>query len=109
MGDESRGIIERERTQGSDESIIYTVDVSGVGTSPTDTSAKIYSISGETKTDVTATCMPAGATSVNGNVITLPAVTALTPGTIYRVEVKFTANSRTCLAHFYITAVLDGT
>jgi len=85
----SREIKEGIQYQGSDEEIAYTLTTTNWGSSPTSTSAAIYSLSGDTYTDVTTGAM-SGSTSVTGDVITLPKISGLTVGTTYRVEVQFT-------------------
>ena len=97
----SRQITEGRQYQGSDENITYTLTTTPWGSSPTSTSAKIFSISGDTLTDVTSTNMT-GATSVTGDVITLPAIDGLTAGTEYRVEVKFTISGNIFEAFAFI-------
>lgn len=86
----SREIDEGVQVQGSDEQIVYTLTTTNWGSSPSSPSAKIYSRSGDTYTDTTATNMPTGTASATGDVITLPKIVSLTAGTEYRVEVQFT-------------------
>ena len=98
-----REIKEGIQYQGADEIIKYTLTTTPWASTPTNTSAKIYSISGETYTDVTTSCMT-GSTSVVGDIITLPAIASLTAGTRYRVEVKFTVSGNTYEPFAYIMA-----
>jgi hypothetical protein len=81
-------------TQGNDETIIYSVTTTSWGSTPTNVSVKAYDVTGGTRTDVTSTVLSGNATVV-GDVITLPAVTGLTAGKGYRVEVKFTSGGNT--------------
>ncbi len=79
---------------GADETIVYTLTTTPWGSSPTSPSAKIYELDGDTFTDVTSTKMSGSASAAN-DVITLPAISGLTAGTDYRVEVKFTSSGNT--------------
>jgi len=101
MGDISREIIEGTQVQGSDESIVYTLTTTPWGSSPSSESAKIYSVVGDTITDVTSTNMTGSASAAN-DVITLPAIHSLAAGTLYRVEVKFTCSGNVFEAYAYI-------
>lgn len=91
-----RQIVEGEQPQGEDEVLIYTLTTTNWASSPTNTSAKIFSHdqTDGSYTDVTATNM-SGSTSVSGDVITLPTITGLSDGTRYRVEVQFTVDGST--------------
>jgi hypothetical protein len=86
-----REIKEGLQYQGADETIVYTLTTTPWGTSPSSTAAKIYSVVGDTLTDVTTTNMT-GSASATGDVITLPAIKALVAGTTYRVEIAFTCS-----------------
>lgn len=84
---------EGRMAQGEDETIYYSFDTSLRGDAPTNVSAKIYTVTraldGQVVyTDTTSTNMTGSAT-VNGNVITLPGITALLAGTLYRFECKY--------------------
>lgn len=83
----SREVIEGVQEQGADESIQYQLTVTPAPTSVT--AVKVYD-AWRDGSDVTATVMPAGTASINGAVITLPNLTALTEGGYYRVEVRYT-------------------
>lgn len=95
----AREVVEGWQYQGKDESIAYTLDVSAVGDDPTSVSVDVFA-HGDLDTSVKSTVMPSGSPSVAANVITLPALTALTAGTNYRVEVKFTIGGNV-LEHFF--------
>lgn len=100
---DKREVQQGKQPQGADESIIYTLTTTPWGSSPGSISVKVYSISSNgTRTDVTATVMPAGSASAVGDVISLPALTGLTPNTLYRVEVKFTCSGNVFEAYAYI-------
>jgi len=86
-----REIKEGLQYQGADETIVYTLTTTPWGSTPSSTAAKIYEVDGDTLTDKTTTQMT-GATSVTGDIITLPAITALVAGTLYRVEIVFTCS-----------------
>lgn len=82
----SRKIIESPLIQGSDEQISYTLTTTPWGSSPGSVTVVIKDANG---TDVSATCL-SGSASVSGDVITTPKVIGLTPGSKYRMEIKFT-------------------
>ena len=86
-----REIKEGKQYQGEDETIVYTLTTTPWGSTPSSTAAKIYEVDGDTLTDKTTTQMT-GATAVTDDIITLPAVTALVAGTLYRVEIVFTCS-----------------
>lgn len=94
--------------QGTEEEIVYTLDVSANGSDPTDVTVKVYSESGvgdgKTFTDVTSTVMPTGDPAVSGNVITLPLLKSLTVGATYRIEVKYTLDGNVLEDYFRIPA-----
>lgn len=99
-----REIVEGRQSQGEDESIAYQLTTTPWGSSPSSVVAKIYvQASPVTLTDVTDTNM-AGSPSVNGDVITLPVVSGLSAGTIYRVEVQFTISGNVMEAYAWIDA-----
>ena len=94
-------------SQGNDEQIVYSVNVSGWGTNPTDVTFKVYDVSSgrstDPLTDVTATTMT-GAATVVLDTITLPALKTLTAGKVYRVEIKFTAGGNIYEPYFKVMA-----
>lgn len=89
MSDREREVFEGKQVQGEDEQIVYTIDVTNWGDSP---SGPTMVVKEETDdyTDVTATVAPTGSASAALNVITLPTIKNLTAESIYRAEVKFT-------------------
>lgn len=88
-----REIKEGRQAQGIEEEITYTLTVPATWGTPTGTpTVKGYSYADETYTDVTTTIFPAGSPSISGQVITLPECKAMTEGTVYRVEVKFSTS-----------------
>lgn len=86
----SRSFTEGTQPQGTDESIVYTLTTTPWGSSPSSVQVKVFDASSGF-TDVTSTVMPVGSPSVAGDVISFPALTALTAGHLYRIEVKFTS------------------
>jgi hypothetical protein len=89
--------------QGTDESIAYSITTTLWGANPTNVSVKAYDVTGGTRTDVTSTVLSGNATVI-GDVITLPALTGLTAGKGYRVEVKFTSGGNTFEPYLEIQA-----
>lgn len=87
---DKREVVEGTLYQGEDEQIAYTLDVTAIGNTPTSSSVKVYSKSGGSYTDVTATVMPTGSSSELGNIITTPILKSLTAGVTYRMEIKYT-------------------
>lgn len=86
-----REILEGRQEQGAEEEITYTLTVPATWGTPTGTpTVKAYTYSVDVGyTDVTATVIPAGSASVNGQVITLPEIKSLSDGVYYRIEIKF--------------------
>lgn len=100
---QDRNVVEEVQFQGVDESIAYTLDVSAIGDDPTDVAVDVFDAA-DLATSVKNTVMPSGAASVAGNVITLPALTALTEGRRYRVEVQFTLGGNVLEHYFMVKA-----
>lgn len=98
-----REVAQGEQQQGADETIIWAIDITNWGSSPTSITAKVFDIE-DGKLDVTGTVMPTNSPSPSGNVITLSPLTALTQGRIYQLEVQFTANSNVLEAFAIIHA-----
>lgn len=90
-------------TQGNDESIIYSVTTTSWGSNPTNVVVKAYDVTGGIRTDVTNTVLSGSASTV-GDVITLPAVTGLTAGKGYRIEVQFDSGGNTFEPYIEIEA-----
>ena len=85
----SREIAEGIQVQGSDEEIVYTLTTTNWGSSPSSPAVAVFSVVGDTYTDVTTSVVTGSASALN-DVITLPKISGLTAGTDYRVEVQFT-------------------
>ena len=83
----SREVVEGPQLQGADEKITYQITTTNWASSPSNVSMKVFDEAG---TDVTAT-VASGSIQVNGDVITLQAISSLTAGIRYTVEVQFTA------------------
>lgn len=96
-----RSVLEGEQIQGQDEAITYTVTVDPAPTGAI--TAHVYDVLAD-YADVTATVMPAGSAQATGNVITLPQLTALTRGRLYRVEVKYVAGVDTIEVYIEVKA-----
>jgi hypothetical protein len=97
-----REAIEGKQYQGEDEVVVYTYNVANVGSTPS--SPVVVVKDANTLTDVTATVMPTNSPSVSGEVITLSPLRALTAGTEYRVEIKYTLSGNTLENYFLVVA-----
>lgn len=99
-----REVVEGTQEQGVDESIAYTLDTTAAGGTPSSVSVavKLWPAG----TDVKSTVMPSGSPSVNGNVITLPALGSLTAENTYRVEVKYTTGGNVLEDYILIRATV---
>lgn len=94
-----RSIEEGVITQGEDEEIAYTLDVSSVGSAPSAPSVTVKRMSdGE---DVTGTTTTGGA-SVSGDIITLPKLSNLSDNVKYRVEVQYTIEGNVFETYFIV-------
>ena len=98
----SREVVESPLYQGADEQIIYTLTTTPWGSTPTSTSMVVKDVSND-NTDVTAT-VTTGAMSTTDDVVTLSTIKSLTAGSVYRVEVKFTAGGSVWEPYFIINA-----
>lgn len=88
--------------QGTDEEAIYTVTTTKWGSSPSSPTVVVYDESDWS--DVTSS-VGAPTASASGDIITLTALTSLTKGHTYRIEVKFTTGSNIFETHFRVEAV----
>lgn len=82
-----REVIQGEQEQGTTESVIYRLDVTNWGSSPTSPTVVAYDSRDRV---VTSQLFPSGSPSVASNVITLPACVNVYRGERYRVVVRFT-------------------
>jgi hypothetical protein len=87
-----REFTESPLKQGADESIVRTILTTPWGSSPTDVEVAAYDVTKGGYKDVSEDCL-SGSASVDGDLITLPALEALQVGHVYRLEVKFTCGS----------------
>lgn len=84
-----REFIESAIQQGADEVRPYKWTTTPWGSTPSSVTVTLY----DGDTDVSATNL-SGSASVAGDVITTPAVTGLTAGKVYRLEIKCTIDGR---------------
>jgi len=100
----ARAVTQNPLTQGVDETIAYTITTTPWGTAPTSVAVKAYSVaSADVYTDVTSTVL-SGTATTSGDIITLPALTALTLDKLYRVETKFTCSGNIFECYFEVMA-----
>lgn len=97
-----REVVEGTQHQGEDESVVYTIDVSNVGDSPTSPVLVVKDTTNDNE-DVTST-VAAGSASVADNIITLQAIHSLTAVSVYRCEVAFTLSGNDLEHYFFIKA-----
>lgn len=99
-----REVKEGIQRQGVDEKIAYKITTTPWAASPTSVVVKAYDITVDgVRTDATSTVL-SGSASVNGDVITLPLLQALTYGKTYRVEVQFTVAGNLFETYFIVKA-----
>lgn len=99
----TREVKEGLQKQSAQESIAYIVTTTPWGSSPSGVTVTAYDVTGEERVDVSSTVL-SGAASTSDDVITCPVLTALTSGSLYRVEVLFTADSNTWVCYFLVEA-----
>ena len=97
----TREVAEGKQYQGEDEEVVYTIDVSKWGASPTSPALVVKEIT-DSYADVTSTVAPTGSASAAANVITLPTIKSLTNSSLYRCEVLFTMAGNKLEAHIVI-------
>lgn len=100
-----RNVIEGIQEQGADENIAWQMIVhADTGVPASVTSVTVYLQDPETKTytDTTATNMPAGVASIVGQTITLPHLTALVIGGLYKIECRFVVGANTLEGYFWV-------
>jgi hypothetical protein len=103
MSHDVREVAEGLQRQGVGESIIYTLDVTSSGSTPTNVAVTVFD-EDDLDTDVQATVMPTNTPTVSGNVITLSPLTALTLNSVYRVEVQYDVGGSTLEPYFRVRA-----
>ena len=100
-----REVFESPMVQGVDEVIIYTLDTTPWGGGPSSPSVVVYALVGGVKQDdVTEDVMPINSPSVDGDIITLSALSGLEADTRYRIEVRWTKAGATFEAYAIINA-----
>ena len=106
MSENTREIIEGLQFQGSTEEVTYTVTYPASWGTPTSPSVTVYSINETTgaETNVTATVMPTGSASVNGQVVTLPEMKSLTVDVLYLVLVSIASGTNVFTIKAYVRA-----
>lgn len=97
-----REVAEGLQIQGEDEEIAWAITTTNWGSSPSEVSVVTKDVTAG-GTDVTDEVM-SGDASVSGDVITLPVLSGLTAGHLYRVEVQFTASSNVFEAYLMVQA-----
>ena len=75
---------------GADERVAYKITTTPYGSNPTSIVVTVFDVSGGSRIDVSDDVLT-GSASATGDVITLPVLHSLTPGKVYRIEVKFTS------------------
>ena len=97
----TREVTEGKQYQGEDEEIVYTIDVSNWGDTPTSPSLVVKEITDD-YADVTATVVPSGTASAAANIITLPTIEGLTINKLYQCEILFTMAGNKLETYFII-------
>lgn len=102
---DDREVVESPVQQGADEEIAYQLTVTPWGSTPTSVTVDVFDITEGAYTEVSSDVLTTEAASVSGDVITLPALSGLTAGNRYRVEVQFdTADGHTLEAYLVVEA-----
>jgi len=96
-----REVVEGPQIQGEDERIVWTLDISPWGSSPSSVSVVIKDEAGNNVTATKSTGLPVVASAT---LINCPVIHSLTAGSQYRVEVKFTASGQVFEAFFILIA-----
>lgn len=96
-----RQVVEGPQRQGEDERIVWTVDISTWGSSPSNVSVVVKDEAGTNVTATKATGLPVVASAT---LINTPVIHSLSAGTQYRVEVKFTVNGQVFECYFILIA-----
>jgi hypothetical protein len=97
----SREVTEGTQLQGTRESIAYKITTTPWGSDPSGVTVKAFDVTKGDRTDVSSTKL-VGSPSVDEDVITLPALSGLTVGNLYRLEVNFVSGGNTWEAYFYV-------
>jgi len=97
-------VSEGTQYQSPDEQLVYSITTTPWGSTPDPVVIAAYDE--YTNTDVTSTVIP-GDESVTGDVITLPALKALTLGHSYRIDVKFTDDDSNVWECYFIVKCVE--
>ncbi len=89
------------RRMGRNEQIAWQVVTSAWGSSPESPACRLWDVTDNDWTDVSADCL-AGSASTDGDMVTTPYVVGLTPGHLYRLEVQFTCSGNVFEAYLEI-------
>lgn len=96
-------VLDGLQEQSTAESVSYSVDTLPWGGTPTSPSVDVFDEE-DLATSVKATVMPSGSPAVSDDDITLPLLTALTAGIIYRVYVTFTSGGNILRGYIRVQA-----
>ena len=99
----SLAVKESPLEQGRDEEITYALTTTPWGSSPSAVLITAYDASASFA-DVSSTVL-SGASSISGDVISLPVLKSLSMGHIYRVEIKFTTGGNIEETHVEIYGI----
>jgi PKD repeat protein len=97
-----REVIGGTRVQGVDESIVYALDTTAWGGSPSSPAVTAEDMTAS-DADVTSTVL-SGSASASGNIVTLPALGSLTAGHQYRIKIAFEISGNTLVAELLVRA-----
>lgn len=98
--DQAREVLEGIQVQGVNESILWSVDTSPWGGTPTSPSHDIFDIE-DMSTSLKATLMP-GTPSVSGDNVVLPALSGISTDVTYIVTVRFATGGNTLEGYFRV-------
>jgi hypothetical protein len=101
MAQFEREVVEGPQIQGEDERIIWTLDITPWGSSPTD---MVFVLKDSTGTDVTAAHCTGSPTAVSATLVNTPTIHSLDPGEQYRAELRFTSGGQVMEPFFILIA-----
>ena len=96
-------VLDGLQQQSVAETAVYSADTLPWGGTPASPAVDVFDEE-DYDTSVKSTVMPSGSPSVNAHVITLPPLTALTAGIIYRVYVTFVSGGNTLRGYVRVQA-----
>ena len=102
MAKSIREVLDGIQTQGTAESIFYSVDTAPWGGTPSSPSHDVFDE--EDLTTSLKTTLMSGTPTVSSDDILLPALHSLTAGIIYRVFITFTSAGNTLQGYFRVEA-----